>query len=91
VLAAGQKDVAAAFFRPTEVKDGKLNGYIFEVGPKTGAPLLLDLPAWFEARVTDVIRRGDHTVYVAEVISVGLRGPEAKPMVLRDTGWSYGG
>jgi flavin reductase (DIM6/NTAB) family NADH-FMN oxidoreductase RutF len=91
VLAARQKEMASAFFRSTQVKDGKLNGYAFELGPKTGAPLLLDLPAWFEARVTDAVARGDHTVYLAEVINAGLRDPEAKPMVLRDTGWFYGG
>lgn len=91
VLAAGQKEVASAFFRPTAIEGRKINGYAFEAGPETSAPLLLDLPAWFEARVTDVIKRGDHTVFVAEVISVGLRNPEAEPMVLRDTGWSYGG
>ena len=91
VLASNQKEVAAAFFRSTEVQDGKLNGYDFEAGPNTGAPLLLDLAAWFEARVVDVIMRGDHSVFVAEVINAGLRDPEAQPMVLRDTGWSYGG
>jgi flavin reductase (DIM6/NTAB) family NADH-FMN oxidoreductase RutF len=91
LLAAGQKDAASAFFRPTNLKDGKLNGYAFEPGKETGAPLLLDLPAWFEARVTDRVKRGDHTVYVAKVINVGLRDPEAEPMALRDTGWFYGG
>lgn len=91
VLASGQKDVASAFFRPTEVKDGKLNGYAFEKGPQTGAPLLTELLAWFEARVTDVVERGDHTVYVAEVVDAGMRDSEAEPMLLRDTGWAYGG
>ena len=91
VLATGQKDVASAFFRPTVVEDGKLSGYTFEVGTQTGAPLLLDLSAWFEARVTDVVERGDHSVYVAEVVNVGLRDYEVDSMVLRDTGWSYGG
>ena len=73
VLAVGQKEAAAAFFRSTQVEDGKINGYAFEPGPKTGVPLLLDLPAWFEARVTDAVKRGDHTVYLAEVINAGLR------------------
>jgi flavin reductase (DIM6/NTAB) family NADH-FMN oxidoreductase RutF len=91
VLASGQKDAASAFFRPTEVKDGKLNGYAFENGPQTGAPLLTDLPAWFEARVTDVVERGDHTVYVAEVVDAGMRDSTVEPMLLRDTGWAYGG
>jgi flavin reductase (DIM6/NTAB) family NADH-FMN oxidoreductase RutF len=91
ILAAGQKEAASAFFRPTEVQGGKINGYAFESGPETGAPLLVDLPAWFEAKVTDVIKRGDHTVFVAQVVEAGLREAEPESMVLRDTGWSYGG
>lgn len=91
VLAAGQKDVASAFFRSTEVVSGRINGYPFEPGPETGAPLLPDLLAWFEARVTDVVKRGDHTVFVAEVVDAGLRDAEAKPLEMWDTGWFYGG
>ena len=91
ILAAGQKDIAAAFFRGTEVQDNRINGYPFEPGPQTGAPLLLDLPAWFEARVTDMVKRGDHSVVVAEVINAGLRQQDATPLLLRDTGWYYGG
>ncbi len=91
ILGAGQKEIAAAFFRPTQVSEGRLNGYPFERGPQTGAPLLLDLPAWFEARVTDAVRRGDHTVFVAEVIEAGLRDPDARPLEMWDTGWYYGG
>jgi len=90
-LAAHQKDIAQAFFKPTELVDGTLNGYEFEAGPETGSPLLLDLPSWFEARVTDVIKKGDHSVFVAEVVSVGVRYPEAMPLAMRETGWSYGG
>lgn len=91
ILGAGQKEIAAAFFRPSQVENGRINGYAFEPGPATGAPLLTDLPAWFEARVTDVVKRGDHTVFVAEVINAGLRDPQAKPLEMWDTGWFYGG
>lgn len=91
ILAAGQKDVASAFFRPSTVEDGRINGYAFEPGPQTGAPLLLDTPAWFEARVTDAVKRGDHTVFVAQVVEAGLRDEQAKPLVMWDTGWFYGG
>lgn len=91
ILAADQKDVASAFFRPSQVEGHRINGYPFEPGPETNAPLLLDLPAWFEARVTDAVKRGDHTVFVAEVVNAGLRRPEARPLVMWDTGWFYGG
>ena len=91
ILGAGQKEVAQAFFRPTEVKDGRINGYAYQRGPVTGAPLLADVPAWFECRVTDRVRRGDHTVVVGEVVEVGLRDPAARPLEMWDTGWFYGG
>ena len=91
IVGEGQKDMAAAFFRAAEVSDGTINGYAFEPGPTTGAPLLLDAPAWFEAQVTDVVKRGDHTVFVAEVVDAGVRHPDMAPLALRDTGWSYGG
>ena len=91
VVPEGQQDIAAAFLRPTQLEDGRINGYEYEPGPETGAPLLKDLPLWFEARVTDAVKRGDHTVFVAELVSCGVRDPEARPQPLRDTGWSNGG
>ncbi len=91
ILASGQKDIAAAFFRPTQVEGDRINGLPFEPGPTTGAPLLLDAPAWFEAQVVDAVKRGDHTVFVAEVVEAGVRDPNARPLVMWETGWFYGG
>jgi flavin reductase (DIM6/NTAB) family NADH-FMN oxidoreductase RutF len=91
VLGEDQLDIGKAFFRTTTVEDGKLNGYRFEPGPETGAPLLVDLPYWWEARVTDTVARGDHTVFVAEVVSVGVRDDTVTPLLLRSTGMNYGG
>ena len=91
VLAGDQLDIGKAFFRSTSVEDGKINGYAFEDGPETGAPVLTDTPYWFECRVTDTVARGDHTVYVAEVVNAGVRNAEAVPLLLRDTGMNYGG
>ena len=91
VLGEDQLDVAKAFFRSTVVEDGKLNGYGFDPGPATGAPLLTDLAYWFEARVTDTVVRGDHTVFVAEVVDAGVRDDTITPLSLRATGMNYGG
>lgn len=91
VVGAAQQEIASAFFRPSTVAGGRLNGYAFEPGPATGAPLLTDLPAWFEARVTDSVGRGDHTVFVAELVACGVRVPQASPLALSDTPWSYAG
>jgi flavin reductase (DIM6/NTAB) family NADH-FMN oxidoreductase RutF len=91
VLGEDQFDIGKAFFRTTTVEGDTLNGYRFEPGPQTGAPLLVDLPYWFEARVTDTVARGDHTVFVAEVVNAGVRDNSKVPLLLRATGLNYGG
>jgi flavin reductase (DIM6/NTAB) family NADH-FMN oxidoreductase RutF len=91
VLGADQLDIGKAFFRTSTVEGDTINGYRFEPGPETGAPLLLDLPYWFEARVTDTVKGGDHTVFVAEVVSAGVRDDSVTPLLLRSTGMNYGG
>jgi len=91
VLAEDQLDIGKAFFRSTTLDGDTINGHRFEPGPTTGAPLLVELPYWFEATVTDTIARGDHTVFVAEVVNAGVRDDSATPMLLRATGMNYGG
>jgi flavin reductase (DIM6/NTAB) family NADH-FMN oxidoreductase RutF len=91
IVGEDQLEIAKAFFRSTTVDGDMLNGYRFEPGPTTGSPLLVDLPYWFEARVTDTIKRGDHTVFVAEVVDAGVRDESVTPLLLRSTGMSYGG
>jgi flavin reductase (DIM6/NTAB) family NADH-FMN oxidoreductase RutF len=91
VLGEDQLDIGKAFFRTTVVEGDTLNGYRFERAPETGAPLLVDLPYWFEARVTDTVKRGDHTVFVAEVVGAGVRDESVTPLLLRSTGMNYGG
>lgn len=91
VLAADQLDIGKAFFRSTSVEGSTINGYDFEPGPSTGAPLILATPFWFECEVTDTIARGDHTIFVGQVVDAGVRNAEAVPLLLRDTGMNYGG
>jgi flavin reductase (DIM6/NTAB) family NADH-FMN oxidoreductase RutF len=91
VLAADQLDIGKAFFRSTTVEGTIINGQEYEPAPVTGAPLILATPYWFECQVTDTIERGDHTVFVAEVVNAGVRDSEATPLLLRDTGMNYGG
>jgi flavin reductase (DIM6/NTAB) family NADH-FMN oxidoreductase RutF len=91
VLAEDQLEIGSAFFRPATQDGELLNGYRFERGPITGAPLLEDVPYWFEARVLETVARGDHTIFVAEVVGAGVRDEARTPLLLRATGLSYGG
>ncbi|MFX7612984.1 flavin reductase family protein, partial [Acinetobacter baumannii] len=67
-----------------------LNGHPFEPSPTFGLPLLTELPYWLEAEVRHIYEGGDHSVVVAEVVEAGVR-QEAKPLIMWDTGWFYGG
>ncbi len=89
ILGTGQKDIAFAFFKPTERDGGKLNGIQFET-MESGAPIIVDAPAWVEAKVTDIVERGDHAVVVAEVTAAGVRREEAV-LTLSEVGVFYGG
>lgn len=91
VVSESQKEMAEAFFRASQIEDGKINGFAVETGQETGAPLVADAPAWVEARVTESVSRGDHTVFVAEVVGAGVRDQNARALVLSDTPWTYGG
>lgn len=86
-----QKEIASTFFQATSAEEGTMSGHAIQAGPETGAPILTEAPGWFEAKVTDMVKGGDHTVFVAEVVSLGLTAPEAKPLKLADTEWTYGG
>ena len=89
VVGKSQKALATSFFRGATEENGKLNGYSYSPGT-TGAPVLTDPPAWFECRVLDVIRRGDHTIFVGEVVDAGVRSEE-DALTIRDAGFTYAG
>ena len=89
IVGKSQKKLATTFFKAAEVEGDKLSGYHFEAG-KTGAPVLTDAVAWFECRVVDEVKRGDHTVLVAEVVAAGVRREE-EPLTVRAAGFAYGG
>jgi flavin reductase (DIM6/NTAB) family NADH-FMN oxidoreductase RutF len=91
VLGDDQLDIGKAFFRSTTVDGDRINDHRFERGVATEAPILDEVPYWFECRVTDTVARGDHTVFVAEVIGAGVRDAARMPLNLRTTGMNYGG
>jgi flavin reductase (DIM6/NTAB) family NADH-FMN oxidoreductase RutF len=91
LLATDQTEMAQAFFKQAVQEGDRLSGYDFEAGPVTGAPIFADAPAWFECNITDVVKGGDHSVVVAEVVEAGVRDASITPMALRDTAWQYGG
>lgn len=90
ILAEDQKHLVAPFSKPTKVEANQLNGFPYQEG-QTGAPLLIDLPAFLECKVIESHSIGDHTIFVGEVINSGVRNESALPLVEWDTQYHYGG
>jgi flavin reductase (DIM6/NTAB) family NADH-FMN oxidoreductase RutF len=89
VLGADQKDVAQTFFGPVQPQGNSLGPVTFKSGV-TGAPVINEVPAYWECRVVGVLEQGDHHVFLGEVVEAGVNS-DTPTLLLRDTGWNYGG
>ena len=60
---------------------GQLDRVPFHRGAVTGAALVDGALAWLEVRTTAVHPAGDHSVVIAEVLSVDLAAPAGEPLL----------
>jgi flavin reductase (DIM6/NTAB) family NADH-FMN oxidoreductase RutF len=97
VLGKGQQSLAFGFFKHAEREGNTISGEAFTSG-KSGAPILDSAAAFIDCRLTDTIERGDHSVFVGEVIDAGVKTaidgrPDGATLELRDLGEKtfYGG
>jgi flavin reductase (DIM6/NTAB) family NADH-FMN oxidoreductase RutF len=71
VLGKGQQAMAFTFFKPASRDGQTISGEPFRPGT-TGAPILERVPAWIECRLVDTVERGDHSIFVGEVVDAGV-------------------
>jgi flavin reductase (DIM6/NTAB) family NADH-FMN oxidoreductase RutF len=97
VLGKGQQAMAFTFFKPATREGQTISGEPFRPGT-TGAPILEKAPAFVECRLVDSVERGDHSVFVGEVVEVGVtKSPDGRAddatLWLKDLGPNvfYGG
>jgi flavin reductase (DIM6/NTAB) family NADH-FMN oxidoreductase RutF len=97
MLGKDGKGMAFTFFKPAELKDGKLSGQEFHKGGN-GAPLLAAAVAVVECTVKHVVEEGDHHIVVAEVTEAHvMKQPSGRPdaaiLEMKDLGDNvfYGG
>jgi len=74
ILGRGQSDIAYGFFKSVEREGNTIGGRGFSVGT-TGSPILDDTTAFVECKLVDTIEKGDHSVFVGEVVNAGVRKP----------------
>jgi flavin reductase (DIM6/NTAB) family NADH-FMN oxidoreductase RutF len=97
ILGKGQQSTAFAFFKPAERNGNTINGEAFRVG-STGAPILESVPAYVECRLVETVEKGDHSIFVGEVVDsavakVPAQRPDNATLTLGDLGEKvfYGG
>jgi flavin reductase (DIM6/NTAB) family NADH-FMN oxidoreductase RutF len=97
ILGKDQGSSAFAFFKAVERDGDKINGHAFRSG-STGSPILENVPAYVECTLIDTIEKGDHSVFLGEVVDAGAADtPEGRPddltLTLKDLGDTvfYGG
>ena len=89
ILDAGQKDLAQKFFQPLRRVGNRFEDVEFYLG-ENGCPIISDSLGYIECQVVGTVDKGDHTVYVGEVVSAGIHR-EGEALRLETTGWQYGG
>ena len=97
ILGKNQQGLAYAFFKPVE-RDGEiLGGEAFQTGVE-GCPLLDNAIAFVECSLVDSIEKGDHSLFVGEVLEAGVSNEpggraDDETLWLRDLGEKtfYGG
>jgi len=74
VLGKGQQALAFTFFKPVTREGSTISGEPFRAGT-TGAPILSNAPAYVECRLVATVEKGDHSIFVGEVVEAGVAKP----------------
>jgi flavin reductase (DIM6/NTAB) family NADH-FMN oxidoreductase RutF len=90
VYETGQRELAGQLGRTFAKHPEKQNDIAWKPGPVTGSPLLEAALGWVECKVVGSLPSGDHVLYVADVVEVGLNR-EGTPLTLKESGFKYAG
>lgn len=89
VLHSGQRELAGKLGKSAIYHPEKLAGIEYTLGAN-GCPLLTDRLAWVACEVSHSVAAGDSTLFVAEVVDVGMTG-EGEPLTMKEAGFRHAG
>lgn len=89
LVAQGNKDFAAEYFKPRYLVNKKM-GKFGAVASENGGAILEPAPAWLACHVRTIVEEGDHHLVIGEIDSVTVTDASKKVMCLSETGWHYG-
>jgi len=84
-----QQSIVASFFKIKDKSKNSINGYNFKWS-EIGNPLLDDIPMILEVKIIEIIDKGDHPIFICEVINTILR-QDLNMLTIVNTTWHYGG
>ncbi|MBF0276635.1 MAG: flavin reductase family protein [SAR324 cluster bacterium] len=97
VLGKDQKGAAFTFFKALEREGNTIGGEAFHAG-ETGSPVFESTPAFVECKLVETLEKGDHSIFVGEVVNAGVNTPpegraDDATLILKDLGEKtfYGG
>jgi len=89
VLHSGQRELAGKLGKSAIYHPEKLADIEYTLGAN-GCPLLTDALAWVACEVRHSVEAGDSTLFVAEVVDVGMSG-EGQPLTMKEAGFRHAG
>jgi flavin reductase (DIM6/NTAB) family NADH-FMN oxidoreductase RutF len=89
LLRKDQQDVASSFFKIRNHSENDINGYLFILS-KNGNPILNDFPYIIEIEVDEIVKKGDHHIFICKVVSTKV-SDDCDILAMADTNWHYGG
>jgi flavin reductase (DIM6/NTAB) family NADH-FMN oxidoreductase RutF len=90
IYESGQRELAGSLGRTFAKHPEKLHEVAWKPGPLTGSPLLDTALGWVECKIVSSLSAGDHVLFVAAVVEVGL-DREGIPLTLKEAGFKYAG
>lgn len=89
VLHSGQRDLAGKLGKSAIYHPEKLADIAYTLGTN-GCPLLTSELAWVACEVRHSMEAGDSTLFVAEVVDVGMVD-EGQPLTMKEAGFRHAG
>lgn len=84
-----QKTIVSSFFKIKEQYKKSINGYIFKWSDFNN-PILDEIPMIIEGKILEIIKKGDHPIFICEIVNTILR-EDVEMLTMADTNWHYGG
>ena len=94
LVARDDRAIVRKFTKPVDVDLAAMtmNGFPFSDGPRTGAPVLDQAPAYLECEVRQAVETGNHTFFIGEIVHAAFQAPEETEVLrMEDTRMNYGG